>query len=94
MAASAAAIPPGGSLTVGAGGTFIFDPTLAGSPLAGVVAASPAADGVAAVPEPGTIALLLAALGGAGIYYRFRRRSQDSEIPQSRLRNMPVRLEY
>ena len=57
---TASALADGSSLTVGAGGTFVFDPTVTGAPMAagrvaGVVAASPAADGVAAVPEPGTM---------------------------------------
>jgi len=50
------AIMGGASLTVGAGGTFIFDPSVSGA----VVAA--AAAGVTAVPEPGTLALLAVAL--------------------------------
>ena len=55
MVATASALPAGGSLAVGADGTFIFDPTAAAAPLA----ASPAGS-VAPVPEPGTLALLLA----------------------------------
>ena len=50
------ALPDGMSLTVGTGGTFVFDPSLAGELIVG---SSPAAD-VAAVPEPGTLALLAA----------------------------------
>jgi hypothetical protein len=57
---------PDESLTIAAGGTFVFDPqanfngdSLAASP-AGAVAP---AGGVSAVPEPGTLALL----GVAGI---------------------------
>ena len=48
---SAGAIPDGTSLTVGAGGTLIFDPSAAGSPVSDSAAA-------ATVPEPGTLALL------------------------------------
>jgi autotransporter-associated beta strand protein len=58
------AILAGTSLTVGAGGTFDFDPSVTASPVqgvsAGVAAVSPAG-GVAAVPEPGTLGLLAAA---------------------------------
>jgi len=52
---TAAALPTGTSLTVGAGGVFIFDPAY--------VSAGPAASAgaVSAVPEPGTLALLAAA---------------------------------
>ena len=56
---SAGALPDGSSLTVGAGGTLIFDPSASagGSPLGGN--AEPAGH-VAGVPEPGTIGLLAA----------------------------------
>ena len=57
---TASALPAGGSLAIGAGGTFVFDPTLAGGAVAGQ---SQAAAGVAAVPEPSTLLLL----GVAGI---------------------------
>ena len=56
IATSNAALPAGTSLTVGAGGTLIFDPSLAGSPVAGSSGGA-----VAAVPEPGTLVLLLTA---------------------------------
>ena len=49
---SAAALEGQGSLTIGAGGTFIFDPSS--------ISGSPVASGGAAVPEPGTLALLAA----------------------------------
>ena len=66
---AASALPTGTSLTVGAGGTFIFDPMATAAP----VAASPAG-AIAAVPEPASLVLLgvgaLALLG-----YRRRRRS-------------------
>ncbi len=71
--ANPGALPDGGSLTVGAGGTFIFDPSAAGSPLV----ASPDSVG-AAVPEPSTLALLAAgAIGivGYGLRQRLARRT-------------------
>jgi len=58
---TSAAIADGTSLTVGAGGTFIFDPTAAGSP-ANVRSGDslvPASAGVVTVPEPGTLVLLM-----------------------------------
>jgi autotransporter-associated beta strand protein len=61
--ASNTALPDGTSLTVGAGGAFIFDPSLAGAPVA--------ASTISAVPEPGTLLLLVAALWSAVIYHRF-----------------------
>ncbi|MGA2253061.1 MAG: PEP-CTERM sorting domain-containing protein [Thermoguttaceae bacterium] len=61
-----AALPEGMSLTVGAGGTFIFDPSVAGEPVA---VSSGAA--VAAVPEPGT--LMLAAAGALVAFAAWRR---------------------
>jgi autotransporter-associated beta strand protein/T5SS/PEP-CTERM-associated repeat protein len=58
------ALPVGGSLTVGAGGTFIFDPSLAGGSIEGSSLAVSPAGGVAAVPEPSTSTLLGVAVIG------------------------------
>ena len=63
------AIQDGTSLTVGAGGTFIFDPTMSGTSMDASPSLRPEV-----VPEPGTIVLVLAALWSAAIYCRFRRR--------------------
>jgi len=60
-------LPTGSSLTVGAGGTLVFDPSMAGSPV--VSSAS-----TVAVPEPGTLALLTAAICGAIVCQRMRSR--------------------
>jgi len=60
---SSTALPSGTSLTVGAGGTFIFDPSLAGAPAA--------ASSIATVPEPGTLILRVAGLFvGFGVWRR------------------------
>ena len=58
---AAAALPTGTSLTVGAGGTFVFDP-MQGT-------ASPVvASGTVAVPEPGALALFATASIGLLVY--------------------------
>ena len=63
---SSSALPDGTSLTIGAGATLIFDPSLA---------AAPAASSVAPVPEPGTLMLLAA--GAVGLLaYAWRKRHQ------------------
>ncbi|MGA2259025.1 MAG: autotransporter-associated beta strand repeat-containing protein, partial [Thermoguttaceae bacterium] len=54
------AIPDGSSLTVGAGGTFIFDPSVSGAAIAAGSLLHGA--GVAVVPEPGTLTLLAVAM--------------------------------
>ena len=54
---------------MGAGGTFVFDPAAYDTPATAAERAP-----VAAVPEPATLALLVAALGGAVVYCRFSRR--------------------
>jgi fibronectin-binding autotransporter adhesin len=59
-------LPDGTNLTVGAGGTFIFDPSMAGSPAA--------ASSISPVPEPGTLMLLsVGAIGLLGYAWRRRR---------------------
>jgi len=71
--ASANTIPAGMPLTVDAGDTWRFDPSVTASP----VAASSVA---AAVPEPSTIALLGATPVG-WIVYRWRRRKKAATAP-------------
>ena len=56
------AMPDGTALTIGGGGTFVFDPTQA------VASSLPV---VAPVPEPNAIVLLAAAIWSAVIYCRF-----------------------
>ena len=74
------AILDGTSLTVGAGGTFIFDPAATAAPLA----CSVPAGAVAAVPEPGTLLLLAAGLCGAAVHRRLRRR----KVGRGRIRHL------
>ena len=69
--------PAAGSNLIVAGGTFIYDPSVSGTPSAGHDLLS-AGVAVAAVPEPQTLALLAAALGSAAIYCRSRRRRTDT----------------
>ncbi len=63
------ALPSETSLTVGAGGTFVFDPSMVGTSMSNDSVAALRGAMVAAVPEPGTLVLLavgaLAALLGA-----------------------------
>ena len=89
-----AAIADGTSLAVGSGGIFIFDPTVAAAP--GESASGVAtADRVAAVPEPSTIVLLLAALWSAAWvtcthgHRRFSKRQGRTEEYVSDLGGMP-----
>ena len=69
-----AALPDDTSLTVGAGGTFIFDPTVSGSAMDVASQQAHAAAGVAPVPEPSTL-VLLAAAGIVAAATGWRRRS-------------------
>ena len=72
---TASALPDGTKLTVAAGGTFIFDPALAEPVVGSAVTA-----GVAAVPEPGTLALLAA---GGVVLLPGRRKKKGSRISTS-----------
>jgi autotransporter-associated beta strand protein len=63
------AIPDGTALYVGTGASGLFASSVVPA-YAPIVASS---HDVVAVPEPGTIVLLLAGLGSAAIYCRFRR---------------------
>ena len=66
------AVPDGSGLIVGAGGTFIFDPTVTGVALDAT--SLHAASQINPVPEPGTLALLAAAgMGAAAVAWRKRR---------------------
>ena len=93
---NSSALPPESNLTVGAGAAFIFDPNGPGDDVA-TLAASHATSALEPVPEPGTLALLLAALWSAALCRRFRRRSQGLwriKIPISTLtENHPCRLD-
>ena len=73
---SPTALADGSSLTVGdpgGGGGFVLDRSLGNSSFAALPAASPAVT-FTAVPEPGTLVLLLAALWSAAACRRFSRR--------------------
>ncbi len=67
--ANSTALPAESNLTVDAGGTFIFDPSVTWAAVSGQTLAASSA-GVAAVPEPCTLALLLAGLAVFGVWRR------------------------
>ena len=74
---SAAALPQGGSLIVGAGGTLIFDPTVAAAPTT--------KPSFVAVPEPDALALLVAAVLVAATTWRrrnFMKKNRGIHEPQ------------
>jgi autotransporter-associated beta strand protein len=68
-------LPQEQSLTVGAGGTVVFGPSLAAGGAAFEDSAGLAARSPEVVPEPGTLALLLAAGLSALFFHRHRRRA-------------------
>ncbi len=72
IAMNSASIPSGSSLIVGSGGAFTFSPATTLAPAASNVALA-GVTVVSAVPEPGTVILLLAALAVC-CGYRFTRR--------------------
>ena len=77
IATSSSSLAAGTNLTVGAGSTFIFDPSVAAAPAAGGGArfAAAPANAVAAVPEPGTLALLGVAAVVAAAAWRRRKKA-------------------
>ena len=69
------AIQDGSSLIVGAGGTFIYDPTAGGAANAPAVTEKASDRSLAPVPEPGTLALLsVAGIVAATAVWRRRRK--------------------
>ena len=82
---NASALTDGTSLTVGAGGTFIFDSTVSGSPSETTYDRTVSDSVIAPVPEPGTLVLLAAAFWSATACYRFSKRpdSRQTSSPAS-----------
>ena len=80
IVASETALPGGSSLVVGAGGTFIFDPSAGSTPVTG--GALPNGAGLAAVPEPGSLGLLgLAAMVAAAAACRRKLKTCPARQP-------------
>jgi autotransporter-associated beta strand protein len=78
---NASAIPDNSAITIGAGGTFIFDPSAASS--APIVSAQSA---VAAVPEPSTMVLLVVGAMLGGVAWRrssIRRRVRSCRLAEN-----------
>ena len=73
-AVTSTALPDGSSLTVAAGGTFVFDPSLSG-----LNGQTLSASTVSAVPEPAVLVLLAAALATVTIYRRLRWRERTEQ---------------
>ena len=74
IVASNAGLPNGTSLTIGAGGTLIFDPSQ-------VITAQPTSavtSEINPVPEPGTLTLLATAVCGAAVFRRSRSRRKET----------------
>ena len=68
------AIQDGSSLIVGAGGTFIYDPTAGGAANVPAISVKASDRSLAPVPEPGTLALLsVAGIVAAAAVWRRRR---------------------
>jgi hypothetical protein len=77
------ALPANEALSIAAGGTFVFDPQAAANSdsLAALPNGAGAPSGmVAAVPEPGSLGLLGAALCSAAACHRFSKRRKDRVV--------------
>ncbi len=72
------ALLDGSSLIVGAGGTFIYDPTAGAAANVPAISEKASDRSLAPVPEPGTLGLLMVALGIATVYRRFSRRPRQT----------------
>ena len=71
IAAASGAIPDGSNLTVGAGAILVLDSTATSAGPVSGSSAEPSAGNVVAVPEPGTLALLIAGVVvGFGVWQR------------------------
>jgi len=84
------ALPGGTSLTVGAGGMCIYDPAAFNPALAVTPAGSAPGEAIVAVPECGTLALLIAALCTATTCSLFGRRSAGCGIIRQTPRVAPL----
>ena len=83
------ALPAGGSLAIGAGGTFVFDPTASASPMT-----APSEISAMPVPESGTLVLLGVALGLVGYIRRRRRKARPMRSAASDQQDAPAILSF
>ena len=82
-------LPDNRGLVIGAGGTFVFDPTVTGAPAAALPQPAGAGAPVETVPEPSALVLLAVALWSAAIYQLNTAWKIADKLPHSK--SLPAR---